>query len=304
MSDVVVIGGANLDVRARVAAASVAGTSNPGCVTFAAGGVARNIAETLASLDCSTALLSIIGSDTSGDMLLQATGAAGVDIAGVHRRSDVATGAYCAILDADGELNVAVADMAAMEVLDPALLAGHSAALDHARLIVADCNLPQPSLAWLMRYGPKLIVEPVSVAKSARLSASLHPARPVLAITPNRDEARALTGQVDPAAAARMLHERGARHVMINCGSDGAIAADEKGALWQVPSLGAAAIAGDVTGAGDASVAGLAAALLQGLDFVAAVRHAQAAAGLRLRAMGLSSQALAEQAARIREQRL
>ncbi|MCV5755554.1 kinase, partial [Escherichia coli] len=44
---VVVVGGANLDVKVRTLAPAVLGTSNPGVSTQAPGGVARNIAENL-----------------------------------------------------------------------------------------------------------------------------------------------------------------------------------------------------------------------------------------------------------------
>src|SRR3954453_1197911 len=44
---VVVVGGANMDVKARSARSAVPATSNPGAASMAAGGVGRNIAENL-----------------------------------------------------------------------------------------------------------------------------------------------------------------------------------------------------------------------------------------------------------------
>src|SRR4051794_4254516 len=44
---VVVVGGANMDVKARGAGTAVPATSNPGAASMTAGGVGRNIAENL-----------------------------------------------------------------------------------------------------------------------------------------------------------------------------------------------------------------------------------------------------------------
>ncbi|MDP2775936.1 MAG: PfkB family carbohydrate kinase, partial [Nocardioides sp.] len=76
---VVVVGGANVDLKARTTAAVVAGTSNPGTVATSPGGVGRNIAENLARLGTSTVLVAAVGSDQFGDGLLDVTADAGVD---------------------------------------------------------------------------------------------------------------------------------------------------------------------------------------------------------------------------------
>ena len=47
---VVVVGGANMDLKARSAATLVTGTSNPGSTRMSPGGVGRNVAENLARL--------------------------------------------------------------------------------------------------------------------------------------------------------------------------------------------------------------------------------------------------------------
>src|SRR5690554_1242277 len=44
---VLVVGGANVDVKARSGAAAVTGTSNPGTASMRPGGVGRNVAENL-----------------------------------------------------------------------------------------------------------------------------------------------------------------------------------------------------------------------------------------------------------------
>jgi pseudouridine kinase len=278
---IVVIGGANIDIKARSLGAAIPRTSNPGMVTLVPGGVARNIAETLARLGAKALLLSAVGADLNGERLMAETAAAGVDLS-LMERSAHPTGSYCAVLDAQGELVTAVSDMRAVDDLTPTVLARHREALEAAAYIVADCNLPVASLGWLMRYRDKLVVEPVSVKKSERLLPLIDGQRPILAATPNRDEACAMTSEAEPARAAKLLLARGLSHVMVNLGPDGALAASRSGEMERVPAIGTGAPHCDVTGAGDAATAGLVFSLWRGKSFVDAVRFGQSLAALRL----------------------
>ena len=76
----IVIGGANVDNKSQTLARPVSGTSNPGRSRSSLGGVGRNVAENLARLGVSTALITAIGEDANGDRLLHDTEAAGVDL--------------------------------------------------------------------------------------------------------------------------------------------------------------------------------------------------------------------------------
>ena len=61
-----------------------AGTSNPASAGASFGGVARNVAETLARLENAVALVSRVGDDAGGAALVSALGALGCDVAGVE----------------------------------------------------------------------------------------------------------------------------------------------------------------------------------------------------------------------------
>jgi fructokinase len=82
----------------------------------------------------------------------------------------------------------------------------------------------------------------------------------------NREEARLLTGEVDPERAAESLVAGGARHVVVTLGAEGAILRGELSA--DVPGEPAAVI--DATGAGDAFL-GVLIARLSSSDFYAPV---------------------------------
>jgi len=275
---VLVIGGANTDLKARSLAPIVPATSNPGTARLSPGGVGRNVAEGLARLGTPVSLVSVVGTDALGADLLAATAAAGVDVSLVQRRA-MASGTYTAVLDDSGELVVAVADMAATEALlppDVAPLAGRIAAAD---LVVLDGNV-LPATATVVldladEAGVRVVVDPVSVPKAARLADVVR--RPLFAITPNRDELVALTGTADPAGAVAALHEAGVAQVWVRHGADGSLLSSADGVV-SLASVPAEVV--DVTGAGDAMLAAFCHFLLAGADPVTAAGLGHAAAAL------------------------
>ena len=75
---VVVVGGANVDLKAQSSEKAIAATSNPGHASLSAGGVGRNIAENLARLGTPTHLVAAIGVDQLGEWLVAEIGRAHV----------------------------------------------------------------------------------------------------------------------------------------------------------------------------------------------------------------------------------
>jgi pseudouridine kinase len=277
--DIIVIGGTNIDIKAKTTASYISATSNPGNVTFTPGGVGRNIAHNLGSLGVSVALISAIGNDAPGEIAMAATGAAGVDLS-MCLRCDAASGAYVAVLDEKGELVSAVNDMRILENLKPENVKPHHATLQAAKLIVVDCNTRPDLLDYLaLHFSEQLVVEPVSVAKSQKLRTLLEK-HEVFMATPNRDQLQALTDIDDMDQACLELHERGLQNLVVHMGSEGALLSLARG-MKKIPATCHAQVL-DVTGAGDAAVAGLVYGLSKGYDIAKSAQFGQAAASLVL----------------------
>ena len=269
----VVVGGANMDIKARSAGPVVAATSNPGHVVRSPGGVGRNVAENLARLGTATTLVAAVGSDALGEELLAVTAVAGVDVTHVRRAAE-RTGTYVAVLDDGGELSVAVSDMAATESLTADDVRAAGDAITAAGLVVLDGNLPRAALTagWDLAAaaGVPVVVDPVSVPKAAALADLLDGSRPLFAISPNLDELAVLGDCVE-------LVARGIEMVWVRCGADGSRLVTSGGST-RLPSTPAEVV--DVTGAGDAMLAAFCHGLLTGEDPVAAARLGHAAAAL------------------------
>jgi pseudouridine kinase len=276
MPDIIVIGGANLDIKAKSLDVNHFGTSNPSRITTSPGGVGRNIAHNLARLGANVGLVSVVGNDHQGEVLLEATKAAGVDVSRVQNTAP-STGTYIAILNPDGELVTAMNDMRAADEISPDLIETHAAAIKAATFVVADCNLPLATLQAIADIArDKLFIEPVSVPKSAKLKELLK-SGPIFMASPNLDQIEGLTNTRDILEGCAALYKLGLQHVVAHAGQEGAFISNGED-IEHVPIQPSGPII-DVTGAGDAAVAGLVYALLQGDDLVTAATFGQTLAG-------------------------
>ncbi|HEY7722337.1 MAG TPA: PfkB family carbohydrate kinase [Pedococcus sp.] len=288
---VVVVGGANMDVKAHSAGPAQLHTSNPGVAHTTPGGVGRNIAENLARLGSPTHLVAAVGRDAFGEQVTAATREAGVAVDHVIV-AEGSTGTYLAVMDSTGELLVAVSNMAVTDQLTVRQLSSCRELVAHADVLVVDGNIPPAVTAWLLDYaaavGVPVVLEPVSVVKGRHLAETLNPDRPVLAITPNLDELSAIVEAPLPntrqgiAKAARAVHARGVEHVWVRRGLRGSILSSrgEDGRSIVTTLQAPPATAVDVTGAGDAMTAAFVHALLRGDPPAEAAEFGQMAAAL------------------------
>eukprot|EP00446_Apocalathium_sp_SHHI-4_P027845 CAMPEP_0177233688 /NCGR_PEP_ID=MMETSP0367-20130122/43999_1 /TAXON_ID=447022 ORGANISM="Scrippsiella hangoei-like, Strain SHHI-4" /NCGR_SAMPLE_ID=MMETSP0367 /ASSEMBLY_ACC=CAM_ASM_000362 /LENGTH=396 /DNA_ID=CAMNT_0018684437 /DNA_START=54 /DNA_END=1244 /DNA_ORIENTATION=- len=199
---VLVCGGAVLDCIVKPfdeAQRGASRTSLPGSAKVSLGGVARNMAESIARLGGISALLSAIGQDEAGDQLLAAAGKLGINVEHVVQVPGGRTATFTALLDGGGDLVGAVADMAVFDRVSPASIdrAVASGALRGKALVVCDANLSAATLERVLSSGSDAGVptwfEPVSVAKAPR-GRILHGGQPWQLISPNWDELQAMLG--------------------------------------------------------------------------------------------------------------
>ena len=278
---VYVIGAVNMDLSGTPAAPLRAGDSNPGRISLSPGGVGRNIAENLRLLGRKVSLITIMGEDTYAEIIREHCRNAGIDLQYSFTDPMGRTSAYLCVNEENGDLNVAVSDMAICEQLTPDKLEPLLPLLNHGSMVIADANLPEETLAWIAGHVTvPLAADPVSMPKAGRLK----PLLPRLALLkPNVPEAELLTGMTvrgdgDLSRLADALHRLGVRRVYISLGSRGVWADDarEGGAL--IPCAPGTVV--NTTGCGDAFVAAAADAYLNGLGTMDAARRALAAAAI------------------------
>jgi len=277
------IGGAHIDVKARVVGEATMGTSNPARVARTPGGVACNVARNLARLGVPVTLYSIVGDDPWARMLLGALHGSGVDTSGILRSADPPTASYMAVLDREGRLILAVADMEVYDELDATWAGRVASQLADFDAVVLDANVPAVSLEVLAGAAgtAMLLVDPVSTPKARRLERILPR---IDVIFPDRAEAVALSDlpgeDVSAASAAAALRRRGPQTVVVSLGAAGAYL-DDGVRREHVAPIAAQRVV-DVTGAGDAQMAGYLYGMAVEGTTVPPIAWAMAMAGLTL----------------------
>jgi len=252
-----VIGGANVDLSATLSDAFIASDSNPGHVDVGYGGVARNIAHNLSLLGADTQLLTVFGGDLFGGLLLDYCRQQHIDIRLSERESSLRTGIYLCINNHGGEMIAAVADTEAVRAITPEWLNKRSGEINRSDYIVADTNIGEDAIRWLMEnVTAPLFVDGVSTTKAHRVINALRKAKlPYLhTLKLNLKEALAVTQTATYAEAAQQLLNIGVAHVYITLGAEGVYcrnAAEE----WLFPALPGEVV--NTTGAGDAFLAGV-----------------------------------------------
>lgn len=257
-------------------------------VSLTGGGCAVNTASGLVRLGLSAAVAGKIGTDALGDFLLRLLDARGVDRRGVLRDPAAPTSATVALVGSDGERTFlhapgANARLRAEELDVELLFSGRVLHLAGALVLEELDGEPAAGLlAEARRRG--LLTSFDTVHDPTGRWERVHPLLPHADLfAPSLAEARGVSGQDDPAAAAAWLRGRGVGAVAVKLGADGCYAAGD-GFEGRVDALPVRAV--DGTGSGDAFVAGLLYGTLAGWSFERSVRFANAAGALSMTAVG------------------
>lgn len=256
--NITVVGGMNLDLLGFPGGVLLPRDSNPGSIQMRPGGVGRNIAARLTTLGAKVSLITALGNDDQARMLAGFCRESGIDLSHALETA-LPSPCYLCIHDEKGDMAVAISDMQAVDQLTPAKMEQRMDFINQGDGCVLDANLSPETLLYIARHAKvPLFLDPVSCVKAQRVREIL----PYLAvIKPNRLEAAALTGENQVEKAAAALRALGARHVFISVGADGVYYSGPDG-MGICPAIPLPAI--PLTGAGDALMAGVTLALLEG----------------------------------------
>ena len=116
MARILAIGGAHIDRKGWLDGPHRPGVSNPGRWEVEAGGGAFNAARNLARLGHQVTLVAPRGGDAAAGMVAEAAAQAGIEDCPLTFL-DRATPSYSAILEPDGNLVTALADMALYDLI-------------------------------------------------------------------------------------------------------------------------------------------------------------------------------------------
>lgn len=290
---VVVVGSVNVDLVLRAARLPVPGeTVTGGVFEQHHGGKGANQAVAAARLGRPTLFVGAVGADAFGREALAALAAAGVDTSSVAVVPDAATGVAAILVDDEGENLIAVAS-GANGLVDVASVRAAFRRLGSLEgdVVLVSHEIPtataRAALEIARAEGGRTILNPAPAAGLDRSTFGLADI-----ITPNRNEAALLAGidraspPSDYAPVARRLLDGGSdgpgvrEAVVVTLGGAGALllTAEAPATPTVLPPYRVDPV--DTTGAGDAFVGALAAALAEGRDLAGALRRALVAGAL------------------------
>lgn len=283
---VAVIGAAALDVKAYASDQLANGEVQSGRVALVPGGPALNIATTLARMGAAPMLLSVVGDDVVGEILLAQAGAAGIDVSAVERIPGEISSLQVQVADQALESSYTVWSFDVLAHLTPSYLTRHGATLRSAdAYILAFERHAGEAFTWATEEG--LICPDVPVGLSLKASEipyfNMHRIKADW-LCLNADEAGLLAGYpvngVQVAAqAAERIHSETSSLVVLTLGEKGLVIAS-KGetlhiAIDPVPTR-------DATGAGDAVQAAFSYCMLTRREPVTAACYGAAAGALAI----------------------
>ena len=253
-------------------------------------GTAGGTAVDLARLGARVLAVGAVGTDLAGDFLVGALRADGIDVEHLVRRQGVQTSCTILPIHPDGSRpawHVPGANMtfAEADVPEQVLATADAVHLGGLTALPGVDGEPAGRILAAARAAGALTTADCLGVRGDEPEAVLAPVLPhVDVFMPNEDEALAITGARDAAAAARRLRGLGAACIIIKRGPDGCLVADDDGER-ALPGLPAPPVV-DTTGCGDAFCAGVLVARCAGWPIDDAARLGCATGTLNVRALG------------------
>ena len=260
------IGGANVDIHGRSDSRVLLRDSNPGTLHTSLGGVCRNICENLALLGSPVKLVTALGDDANGRMIMDGCTQAGIDMSSAVVLPGERSSSYVSIVDETGDMLLAMSDMHIIKRMDERFVDEHESVLSNADLVVCDGNLSASTVARLTEVClSPLYLDPVSTAWAKEMAPFVGSFDTV---KPNRLELGALSGMsVDTESevirACEALLKKGVRRLFVSLGKMGMLYYSREGRIRRVARPCPDVV--NATGAGDASMAGIVWASRQGM---------------------------------------
>lgn len=245
------------------------------------GGKGSNQAVAAARAGGNVHFISRLGRDTFAEMALKTWAEAGVTPV-VTQHDDSYTGAAYIFIEAATGNNAIIICPGVAGMISVADVEARADLIGNAAVFMTQLEQPMPAalrgLQIARAGGARTILNP---APAAPLSPEM--LRLCDFITPNETEAEGITGikvtsVADAERAAGALLAAGVGAALITLGENGVLYRDARQTV-HVPAFNAGPVV-ETTGAGDAFNGGFAAALVRGLDPIAAVRFGCATAGI------------------------
>ena len=153
------IGGANIDIIINSINDIKIHDSNPSKFKITPGGVMRNILENISKLNEKAILLTSIGNDDFGKIILEKSIQSGINMDYVYINNDKPSSSYLAFLDhLNNDLFVGASDMTILDDIPISYFEENQCLFDNAKIIIIDSNLNEKTIKEIIKRCKNVIL--------------------------------------------------------------------------------------------------------------------------------------------------
>lgn len=190
---IVGIGAANVDIYAKSDIRIRPHYDHPSIIKTTPGGVTRNILENASKLGVKTKLLTAVGDDIYGDIVLDSCLKAGIDTKNILKIKGARTGIFMQVQNNNNDMHLAMCDMSISKNINIKYINSKDKLIKRAKALVLDPSLDIEVIEYILnRYtNVPIFVDPISDLYAKKIKPYLNR---IYCIKPNRSELENLAG--------------------------------------------------------------------------------------------------------------
>ena len=230
---VVGIGAANVDIYGKSTIAIKTHYDHPANITTSVGGVTRNVLENVSLLGVKTKLISAIGNDVYGKLIVDHCEEVGIDVSNVLKVDGMSSGLFMQVQDNDNDMYLALCDMSVNERINLEYIKSKHKVLKNAKVIVIDPSLDNKVIEHILDTYKDIpiFMDPVSDNYALKMKPYIGK---LFACKPNKTELENLSGvkisnDKDLKKAGQKLIDEGLDKLYVSLGKKGCLYMDKQG---------------------------------------------------------------------------
>lgn len=229
---IVGIGASNVDVYGKSRIPLRPHYDHPADILTSVGGVMHNIITNYTLLGGKARMITAIGDDSYGKLILEDFRQHQIDISESVKASGP-SGVFIQIQDENNDMHMAICDMSVLDKITPDFIESKRKLLTNARLVVIDPSLSEACIEKIIsicKSVTPICIDPISDNFALKIKPYV---KYFALIKPNRYELEKLADmkietKADMEKACRVLIDQGCKKVLLSLGKDGILYMDEK----------------------------------------------------------------------------
>ena len=275
------IGAANVDVYGKSTIKIRQYYDHPANINTCVGGVTKNIITNLSRLNINTKLITAVGDDCYGKMIIDDCDLNNIDSKNIIISKNKSTGVFMQVQDENNDMHLALCDMSVLDDISPEYIEKKKNVVLNAELVLIDSSLRIDTIEKIIELCKDKVpiyVNPVSDNYALKIKPYV---KGFTCIEANKTELENLSGikiESDETIklACKRLFEKGLEKIFVSRGKDGILYLDSKGNVLVKKFKSISKIV-NASGAGDAAMSGILYGIMNNMEIEDIINYGLAA---------------------------